>query len=109
VKVVPVRDKKFQPFPVYFRRLIKPEEAGLRLEGFGKKIRKRVAEILGIKTEEDYERVRGEIKERFPEASLVTGPLRVLKRCQGKTDINLDLKKEDIIDACTRFSEISTA
>lgn len=60
-KIIPVWNESFQPFPVYFRRLIKPEEGGVHLEGFGKKTRKRVAEILGIETKEDCERVREEI------------------------------------------------
>jgi len=40
-------------------------------------------------------------------ASLVTGPLKVLKRCQGKADINLNITIQDIIDACREFPQIS--
>jgi len=70
VKTIPVWDESLQPFPVYFRRLIKPEEARSHLEGFGKKTRKRVAEILGIKNRKDCKRVRREIEKRFPQAGL---------------------------------------
>mgnify|MGYP001037252707 CR=1 FL=1 len=36
-------------------------------------------------------------------ASLVTGPLAVFKRCQGKRDIDLDITLQDVIDASRRF------
>jgi len=36
-------------------------------------------------------------------ASLVTGPLQVLKRCQGKPDINLDITLQDVLDASRQF------
>jgi len=36
-------------------------------------------------------------------ASLVTGPLKVLKRCQGKPDLDLDITLQDVNDASRRF------
>jgi len=36
-------------------------------------------------------------------ASLITGPLEVLKRCQGKPDIDLDITMGDVLDACKKI------
>jgi len=36
-------------------------------------------------------------------ASLITGPLEVLRRCQGKPDIDLDITMGDVLDACKKI------
>lgn len=67
VRAVPVWTEKYQPFPVSFRRLQQEGIEGDHLEGFGKKTRRRVAEILCIESKEDCEKVRREIMEKFQE------------------------------------------
>jgi hypothetical protein len=62
INVIPVWDDSLEPFPVVFRRLEKPKGAKTHLVGFGKKTRRRVAEILNIESKSDCEMVREEIE-----------------------------------------------
>jgi len=40
-------------------------------------------------------------------ASLVTGPLQVMKRCRAKPDIDLEITLQNITNACQKFSGIA--
>lgn len=114
VKAIPVWDESFQPFQVDFRRLTTPENGGVHLEGFGKKTRRRVAEILGIEAKEDCERVQGEIEESFPvssfDESIAVGDIKHIAVSEDLVFVIVDWIELDgrrlICDASTSELEI---